>query len=149
MFFSGETGYRAPLAHSSLWYSLKRSELLFSSVPRPPNPSGSHPVYANKNSLQTQAIFIWRRDRDSNPGYGCPHTRVPGVHLQPLGHLSSTFYYTDFSGQLRRIKNVVKVSSTPCPRGKNKATLYGMITARYTVQFMSWFQEGWGSACQR
>ncbi len=30
----------------------------------------------------------WRRERDSNPRYGFPYTRVPGVRLQPLGHLS-------------------------------------------------------------
>ena len=30
----------------------------------------------------------WRREWDSNPRYGFPHTRVPGVRLQPLGHLS-------------------------------------------------------------
>lgn len=30
----------------------------------------------------------WRRDRDSNPGDGFPPTRVPGVRLRPLGHLS-------------------------------------------------------------
>ena len=30
----------------------------------------------------------WRRDRDSNPGGGFPPTRVPGVRLRPLGHLS-------------------------------------------------------------
>ena len=33
-------------------------------------------------------LWFWRRDRDSNPGYRCRHTRVPGVPLQPLGHLS-------------------------------------------------------------
>src|SRR5450432_1706730 len=32
----------------------------------------------------------WRRERDSNPRDGCPPTRVPGVRLQPLGHLSLT-----------------------------------------------------------
>ena len=32
----------------------------------------------------------WRRDRDSNPGDGFPPTRVPGVRLRPLGHLSGT-----------------------------------------------------------
>ena len=32
----------------------------------------------------------WRRDRDSNPGGSFPPTRVPGVRLRPLGHLSST-----------------------------------------------------------
>ena len=25
---------------------------------------------------------------DSNPRYGFPYTRVPGVRLKPLGHLS-------------------------------------------------------------
>ncbi len=30
----------------------------------------------------------WRREGDSNPRYGCPYTRVPGVRLQPLGHPS-------------------------------------------------------------
>ena len=31
----------------------------------------------------------WRIGWDSNPRYGCPYTRVPGVRLRPLGHLSS------------------------------------------------------------
>ena len=30
----------------------------------------------------------WRREWDSNPRYGCPHTRFPSVRLQPLGHPS-------------------------------------------------------------
>jgi hypothetical protein len=30
----------------------------------------------------------WRTERDSNPRYPCGYTRVPGVRLQPLGHLS-------------------------------------------------------------
>ncbi len=29
----------------------------------------------------------WRTERDSNPRWACTHTRVPGVRLQPLGHL--------------------------------------------------------------
>ncbi len=37
---------------------------------------------------------IWRRERDSNPRYGFPYTRVPGVRLQPLGHLSRALHYT-------------------------------------------------------
>ena len=31
----------------------------------------------------------WRRERDSNPRYGFPHTHFPGVRLQPLGHPSA------------------------------------------------------------
>ena len=35
---------------------------------------------------------IWRRERDSNPRYGCPYTHFPGVRLQPLGHPSVGAY---------------------------------------------------------
>lgn len=31
---------------------------------------------------------FWRREWDSNPRYGFPHTRFPSVRLKPLGHLS-------------------------------------------------------------
>ena len=30
----------------------------------------------------------WRREWDSNPRYAFTYTRVPGVRLKPLGHLS-------------------------------------------------------------
>jgi hypothetical protein len=30
----------------------------------------------------------WRREWDSNPRYGFPHTRFPSVRLKPLGHPS-------------------------------------------------------------
>ncbi len=45
---------------------------------------------AAKTSTISVPISVpkWRRERDSNPRYGFPHTRVPGVRLQPLGHLS-------------------------------------------------------------
>src|SRR6516165_4534219 len=33
-------------------------------------------------------LSIWRREWDSNPRYGFPHTRFPSVRLKPLGHLS-------------------------------------------------------------
>jgi hypothetical protein len=36
----------------------------------------------------------WRRGGDSNPRYVLPHTRFPGVHLKPLGHLSVRRDYT-------------------------------------------------------
>ena len=32
---------------------------------------------------------FWRREWDSNPRYAFTHTRVPGVRLKPLGHLSA------------------------------------------------------------
>ena len=37
---------------------------------------------------------LWRREWDSNPRYGFPHTRVPGVRLQPLGHPSGSQFGT-------------------------------------------------------
>ncbi len=46
---------------------------------------------ALNQALPGTAILIeirWRTERDSNPRDGYPPTRVPGVRLQPLGHLS-------------------------------------------------------------
>ncbi len=37
--------------------------------------------------LRTDLLNL-RRERDSNPRYGHPYTRFPGVPLQPLEHLS-------------------------------------------------------------
>ena len=34
------------------------------------------------------SVLNWRREWDSNPRYGFPHTRFPSVRLKPLGHLS-------------------------------------------------------------
>ncbi len=56
----------------------------------------------------------WRTERDSNPRYGCPYTRVPGVRLQPLGHLSFTSgndrlqvaQYTDENRKRKNLQNV-------------------------------------------
>lgn len=41
----------------------------------------------------------WRTERDSNPRYGFPYTRVPGVRLQPLGHLSVRSGLAAWSGR--------------------------------------------------
>lgn len=35
-------------------------------------------------------LEIWRTGRDLNPRYAFTYTRVPGVRLKPLGHLSVT-----------------------------------------------------------
>ncbi len=40
----------------------------------------------------------WRRERDSNPRYGCPYTRSPGVRLRPLGHPSGCACIDDAHG---------------------------------------------------
>ena len=50
----------------------------------------------NKKLPQRDYLYLnsqWRRERDSNPRYDFSHTRVPGVHLQPLGHLSMVQLY--------------------------------------------------------
>ena len=41
-----------------------------------------------KKKRQYSQVKRWRRERDSNPRYGFPHTHFPGVRLQPLGHPS-------------------------------------------------------------
>jgi hypothetical protein len=56
---------------------------------------GSNPLTfqpSKKTGIET-GLFTWRRDGDSNPRYGCPHTHFPGVLLQPLGHLSTELEY--------------------------------------------------------
>src|SRR5881392_3937976 len=40
------------------------------------------------NVCEWWRIWSWRREWDSNPRYGFPHTRFPSVRLKPLGHLS-------------------------------------------------------------
>ena len=42
-------------------------------------------------NAQILTFSVWRRERDSNPRDGYPPTRVPGVRLRPLGHLSFIF----------------------------------------------------------
>ena len=44
------------------------------------------PAYSGGERVRSGS---WRRERDSNPRYGFPHTHFPGVRLQPLGHPSS------------------------------------------------------------
>src|SRR6478752_7304229 len=39
-------------------------------------------------ATRSPKVVGWRRGWDSNPRDGCPPTRVPGVRLRPLGHLS-------------------------------------------------------------
>ncbi len=44
---------------------------------------------ASQASGECWTRTAWRRERDSNPRYGFPHTHFPGVRLQPLGHPSA------------------------------------------------------------
>jgi hypothetical protein len=45
----------------------------------------------------------WRREWDSNPRYGFPHTRFPSVRLKPLGHPSwIRRQRSDVRGQIKR-----------------------------------------------
>ena len=46
-------------------------------------------TFGNKNTLwNIIRHLLLRREWDSNPRYGCPYTRFPGVPVQPLLHLS-------------------------------------------------------------
>ena len=40
----------------------------------------------------------WRTGWDSNPRYAFTHTRVPGVRLKPLGHLSRGIAEKNYRG---------------------------------------------------
>jgi hypothetical protein len=76
-----------------------RREMSQSEKNKPPQRIGSpelkSEIAANTglNFQQSRAENIrlrpsWRREWDSNPRYGFPHTRFPSVRLKPLGHLS-------------------------------------------------------------
>lgn len=68
----------------------------------PPNPryaaltryfEDSNPAPQQLKSVrQRRTDFSWRRGRDLNPRYGCPHTAFRERLLQPLGHLSRSAY---------------------------------------------------------
>ena len=58
----------------------------------------------------------WRRERDSNPRYGFPHTRTPSVRLRPLGHPSGTVQRSDSLKLLNRgLDQPTETASHPCP----------------------------------
>jgi hypothetical protein len=48
----------------------------------------THRTNQKKEQRQSIAAHFQRMGRDSNPRYGFPYTRFPGVHLKPLGHPS-------------------------------------------------------------
>ena len=59
---------------------------------------------------------LWRRGRDSNPGWVSPHTHFPGVHLKPLGHLSAHMVHgSGFRDQAKH--NIFSHSELSCGGG--------------------------------
>src|SRR5579863_6057782 len=57
------------------------------------------PVISNSR-IQRRTEY-WRREWDSNPRYGFPHTRFPSVRLKPLGHLSEEASHEGARGLLQ------------------------------------------------
>ncbi|MDF3064189.1 MAG: putative resolvase, partial [Microvirga sp.] len=55
-------------------------------VPQSPGKGGGILPPRKQKAECYRILRSWRRERDSNPRYGFPYTRVPGVRLQPLGH---------------------------------------------------------------
>jgi hypothetical protein len=74
--------------------------------------------------MQHQERNNWRRERDSNPRYGFPHTHFPGVRLQPLGHpVRHRSSRVDRSHRRRRSSSLAAtaaVSSMPIRRTPNE-----------------------------
>jgi hypothetical protein len=54
------------------------------------NHEGSHPLhFAKQKRTRKGSVFVWRRERDSNPRYRLtPYNALAGRRLQPLSHLS-------------------------------------------------------------
>ena len=61
----------------------------------------------------------WRRERDSNPRYGYPHTRFPSVRLQPLGHPSAAADISEVGSRLQRLAGCFPWSALGLPATLN------------------------------
>ena len=72
----------------------------------------------------------WRRGRDSNPRDGVPPTRVPGVRLQPLGHLSNRAVErrTPLYRMAARLQDVVAPHDQDAPRIAQPPILSGKVS---------------------
>ncbi len=71
------------------------------------------PIWGPLRTINQLIIIIqclirsrWRREWDSNPRYGFPHTRFPSVRLKPLGHLSRHLLMTGRAGFCKRAVTV-------------------------------------------
>ena len=101
---------------------------------------GNYTIQIKQNPLGIKrGDFAWRRDRDSNPGYDYSHTRVPGVHLQPLGHLSIWFiiarldYFYILSNKRLALKLTLFVSNLAPATGLEPVT-YWLTANRSTTE---------------
>ena len=65
---------------------------------------GSHPVSLINQKAQRSlgSLVYWRRDRDSNPGYGCPYNGFRIRPVRPLRHLSKSARIIAASGMRRK-----------------------------------------------
>ena len=101
------------------WLDKKEGPTSFQS--RPSTTAGTHAKVRYRCFLPDLAGFTaprcpdhkisLRRGWDSNPRYPFRYTRVPGVRLQPLGHLSLRLPY-DLHGE-RRIRTYDTVAGMP------------------------------------
>jgi hypothetical protein len=74
----------------------------------------SNPKVRSGGQLPKYFNTIWRREWDSNPRYGFPHTRFPSVRLKPLGHLSGCLLlkrHEDFCKRMRQARSEIPTSN--------------------------------------
>ncbi len=95
-----------------------------------------------KNRELILESMIWRREWDSNPRYGFPHTRFPSVRLKPLGHLSGR---PSLEGTRRILQGSVG------PRLRDFLKLLGLLDNSVLGSCLSWrhgrgFGRDWGRA---
>ena len=65
-----------------------RSRVGWRQTAKPPTLRANSGLSPSGRQCERYQRVIWRREWDSNPRDPCEPTRVPGVRLQPLGHLS-------------------------------------------------------------
>lgn len=77
----------------------------------PPNPLAQR----NKKNQQMLVLFIWRREGDSNPRYGCPYAAFRVRCIRPLCHLSAEGPACAVPVERRPLANDDRLAKRPAP----------------------------------
>ncbi len=89
--------------------------------------SSNQKIFSNQKAISV----CWRRERDSNPRYGFPHTRTPSVRLRPLGHPSGTLQRSDSRDPLNR------------QSGRRRGTVFHRPPTSGLSSEQSWLEPRW------
>src|SRR5262249_34762836 len=76
------------------------------------------------NASERKRTSLRRREWDSNPRYGFPHTRFPSVRLKPLGHPSVARGHITLVARARHPRAHLRLSRQQEPLSPGGAITY-------------------------